>query len=214
MTSPTIVGLSARDEARTLSLVARDDVMAIATEAWGRAERGDGRLVALVGEAGIGKTAVGDAIAGRVVAAGGTVLATRAFVGERTIAYGTLVEALRRATEDAGSDARAAMLAAGTRSELGRLFPAIDPAHRPPDGGGPAARTRLLAAIADGLTTLAAGSDGGMLWVDDVQWADGATLEAIAFLARRLPGRRLLVVLAWRPEDLDAEGAGSPVGSR
>ncbi len=46
-----------------------------------------------------------------------------------------------------------------------------------------------------------------MLWIDDVQWADGATLEAIAFLARRLPGRRLLVVLAWRPEDLDAEGA-------
>ena len=190
-----------------LSLVARDDVMAIALDAWGRAERGGGRLVALVGEAGIGKTAVGDAIAARVLAAGGTVLATRAFAGERTIAYGTLVEALRRATEDEDGDARAAMLEAGTRSELGRLFPAIDPAHRPPDGGGPAARTRLLAAIADGLTTLAAGSNGGMLWVDDVQWADGATLEAIAFLARRLPGRRLLVVLAWRPEDLDAEGA-------
>ncbi len=197
----------ARDAARPLALVARDDVLVVAMEAWARADHGGGALIALVGEAGIGKTAVGDTIAARVASAGGRVLSARAFAGERTIAYGTLVEALRHATDDPAGEACAAMLDPGTRSELGRLYPALDPGHRPPDGGGPAARTRLLAAIADGLTTLAGGPNAGMLWVDDVQWADGATLEAIAFLARRLPGRRLLVVLAWRPEDLDAEGA-------
>ena len=45
-----------------------------------------------------------------------------------------------------------------------------------------------------------------MLWIDDVQWLDAASREAVDVLVRRLPGRPLALVLTWRPEDLDVDG--------
>jgi tetratricopeptide (TPR) repeat protein len=60
-----------------------------------------------------------------------------------------------------------------------------------------------VAAIADGLTALTAGPVPGCVWIDDLQGADGATLEALDYLVRRLDGRPLVVLLAWRSEDLD-----------
>jgi predicted ATPase len=45
----------------------------------------------------------------------------------------------------------------------------------------------------------------GLLWLDDVQWADAASLEALSYLLRRLAGRPLLIILTWRKEDLDAD---------
>ena len=46
-----------------------------------------------------------------------------------------------------------------------------------------------------------------MLWIDDVQWLDGASREALDVLLRRMPGRSMAVVLTWRPDDLDVDGA-------
>ncbi len=39
-----------------------------------------------------------------------------------------------------------------------------------------------------------------MVFLDDVHAADDATLDAIAYLGRRLTGRSLLLVLGWRTE--------------
>ena len=46
--------------------------------------------------------------------------------------------------------------------------------------------------------TLLAAAGGGAIFVDDVQWADEATLALLAYGLRRLAGRPLLVLLAWR----------------
>ena len=43
--------------------------------------------------------------------------------------------------------------------------------------------------------------------MEDLQWADDASREALRYLARRLGGRPLLLVLTWRAEELDAAGA-------
>jgi DNA-binding CsgD family transcriptional regulator len=42
-----------------------------------------------------------------------------------------------------------------------------------------------------------------LVWVfDDVHWADGATLDLLRILGRRIAGLRALLVLAWRPEEV------------
>ncbi len=162
-----------------------------------------GRVAVVTGEAGIGKTRICEALVDHVRASGGRVLATRAYLGERGIAYGPIVELLRSALAD--PDAMDRLDRPGVRSELARLLPAIDPgAQRDRLGGdGPGARARLVAAIADGLTALTAGPVPGCVWIDDLQHADGATLEALDYLVRRLDGRPLVLLLAWRAEDLD-----------
>ncbi|MEA2578968.1 MAG: hypothetical protein QOD78_2556, partial [Chloroflexota bacterium] len=164
---------------------------------------GPGRIAAITGEAGIGKTRLGEAVVAHIRGHGGTVLEARAYVGERGIAYGPIVELLRAAMGDATATER--LERSGVRRELARLLPGIEPGRRTARGSadGPGAHARLVSAIADGLAALTAGPVPGCLWIDDLAWADGATLEALAYLARRLAERPLFLLLAWRPEDLD-----------
>jgi tetratricopeptide (TPR) repeat protein len=70
----------------------------------------------------------------------------------------------------------------------------------------PGARVRLLEAIAGALAALTAGSMPGVVWIDDLHLADDATREAVAYLARRLSSRPLLLLVALRREDLSAGG--------
>lgn len=203
-------GGSRREPPPNRPLVGRDAQMDALRSAYATVSPATGAIAVITGEAGIGKTRVGEALADHVRARGGTVLRARAYLGERGIAYGPIVELLRSALTDQLALAR--LDRAGVRSELGRLLPAIDPGGGvgPSHADGPGAHARLVAAIADGLTALAAGNVPGCIWIDDLQWADGATLEALAYLARRLAGRSLLVLLAWREDDLD-ETNGSVV---
>ena len=74
---------------------------------------GDGRVVLLEGEAGIGKTRLAEELVAALRARGAAVLGGRAYEEEAALAYGPLVEALRgRLREDdawvaAVGDARA-----------------------------------------------------------------------------------------------------------
>ena len=162
-----------------------------------------GRVVVLVGEAGIGKTRLAEAATAEVQAQGGTLIAARAYAAERAIAYGLIVELLRAGLAEPD---RRRLLSAAVLAEIGRLLPDIESrGRRAPTNESPTGQARLIAAVADALTALAAGPSPGILWVDDAQWADAASLEALAYLVRRLPARRLLIVLTWRREDLDGD---------
>jgi DNA-binding SARP family transcriptional activator/tetratricopeptide (TPR) repeat protein len=167
---------------------------------------GDGRVVALVGEAGIGKTRLATEFAAAVRADGGAVLATTAYPAERAIAYGPVVEWLRGAMALPDAADRLERLAPPTRAELARLLPAIEPHGWASPADGPGAHARLVGAIADGLTILLAGETPGVLVLDDVAWLDASTREALDFLVRRLAGRPIVLVVAWRAGDMDPDG--------
>jgi DNA-binding SARP family transcriptional activator len=168
----------------------------------------DGRLALVEGEAGIGKTRLLDELAAAARRSGAMVLATCAYAAEAGIPYGVVVELLRAAHQDDGAAARLDQLPDPVRAELSRLVDlGAAPAPAPPDG--PGAKARLLAAIADGLTAAVGGPMPGCIVVDDLHAADDASREALAWLARRLGGRALLLVLAWRPEDLDVAAAAN-----
>ena len=65
---------------------------------------------------------------------------------------------------------------------------------------GPAAQVRLLEGVAAVLGAACAGSPAGLIVLDDAHAADEATIDAIAYLGRRLSGRPLLLVVTWRSE--------------
>ena len=197
-----------------LPMVGRDAELAAILSAY-RAAGTDGRVVAVTGEAGIGKTRIAEAVAGAVEAAGGVTLGARAFASESGIAYGPVIELLRAglARHDAldrlrdlpdatlGELERLVALPASATRDTGRRSAADAP------GDLPGARARLLDALATSLAALVAGPVPGLVIVEDLHWADDASREVLAYLARRLVGRPMVLLLAWRPEDLDAPGA-------
>lgn len=168
----------------------------------------DGRLAILEGAPGIGKTRLAAELVDAVGAAGGTVLAATCYRGEAGIAFEGIADLLRDglALPDAGQ--RLAGIPEAARLEAARLVPALLPAERsqPPAAADPGARARLLDALSTVLSALVAGPVPGVILVDDLQWADTSTLEALGYLARRPAGRSLLVLLAVRREDLDEPG--------
>jgi DNA-binding SARP family transcriptional activator/tetratricopeptide (TPR) repeat protein len=188
-------------------LVGRDATLR-AVDAIRRGIASDGRTVALVGEPGIGKSRLAQAIADEARAAGAVVLATSAYAAEQRIAYGPIVGALELALRDSDQARRIGALGDGVVVELARIVPGVNrPGARRSAAAtdASAVQTRLLAAIADALTAALAGPTPGILVVDDVQWADGGTIAALAYLLRRLTGRPLLVLLTWRDDELSVE---------
>ncbi|MBF8289646.1 MAG: hypothetical protein HW391_614, partial [Chloroflexi bacterium] len=193
--------------------VGRDAEFASVLGAHGSATE-DGRVVAVIGEAGIGKSRLVEAVADAVGAAGGRSLLARAFASEGGIAYGPIVELLRTGLARPDAVARLRGLPVPTLSELARLVPLPDEVMRDlaprtptePPGDWPAARARLLEAVAAALAALTAGPVPGLIAVEDLQWADDASREALAWLARRLAGRPFVLLLTWRPEDMDEFG--------
>lgn len=200
-----------------LPMVGRQEALAAVVAAH-RGAAPDGRVVLVSGEAGIGKTRLVEAALADARLAPAPRLAARCFEAERDIAYGTVIDLLRAGLAREDGARRVAALPSGVRAELGRLLPLLSPdepaAERSTAGvEGPAARARLLDAIAAGLVAMATppapgpSPAPGVVVVEDLQWADGASRAAIAWLARRLAGKPVLLLLTWRPEDLD-EDAG------
>ena len=171
-----------------------------------KAASGGGQVVTIVGEAGIGKTRLSETALAQATDAGSACLGATAYPTEAGIAYGPIVDLLRSALALADGETRAARMDPAIRLELARLLPAIDPHRSNAGADGVGSHARLVAAIADGLTMLTSGRGPGVVWIDDIQWLDGSSREALLFLVRRLAGRRILLVLTWRPEDLDVDG--------
>jgi DNA-binding SARP family transcriptional activator/tetratricopeptide (TPR) repeat protein len=199
--------------AARLPMVGRRADLDAVKEAWASSAV-DGRVVIVTGEAGIGKSRLIEAAVAAIGEDGSRALVARSYASESGIAYGPIVELLRSGLSRPDAVERLAGLPSRSRDELERLIAlptslAGRPGSAPVSSatGDPAARTRLLEAIAGALEALVAGPGPGLVAVEDLQWADDATRAMLAWLARRLAGRRLLLVLTWRPEDLEERGA-------
>ena len=195
-------------------LIGRGAELALILDAHRASADGRGRRAAIIGEPGIGKTRLMEAIAEDVRGAGGLVVRLTAAAAERTIPYGTLVGMLGTlaggpdgAAPDAGTAGPTegiARLPSSVRAELARLVPALGEAGvAAPGGEGPGAHARLVTAIGDALAGLVAGPAPGAILVDDAHWLDPATTEALAAFAHRLGRFPLLLAVSWRPAELE-----------
>ncbi|MCJ7711456.1 MAG: AAA family ATPase, partial [Chloroflexi bacterium] len=188
-----------------IRLVGRDAEMALLVEAY-RAVGPDGRILLVEGEAGIGKTRLGSALSDVVRSAGGAVLAAGAYPGEAGIAFGPIVELIRTglAMPDAADRLRAVrpdLLAEAARLVSLPGVPATVASASSPD---PYGRARLLEALAGVIAALVAGPVPGLVWLDDVGWADASTIELLGYITHRLRGGPVALLVTARSEDLSA----------
>jgi hypothetical protein len=164
-------------------LVGRGEVLARLRRAVEEAAAGRGQVVLLTGDAGIGKTAVASAVADHARRAGAQVAWGSAWQGEGAPGYWPWVQVLR--SLDPG----------------GRTWPPPAPAA---EQAPAAARFQLFDELTS--TLLARARQRPLLLVlDDLQWADPASLLLLDFLARRIRVAPLLVVGTYREPELAPE---------
>jgi predicted ATPase/DNA-binding SARP family transcriptional activator len=188
-------------------LIGRDREWAAALGAYAASAR-SGDLLVIEGEAGIGKTRLADELVAHARAAGSITGVARCYQGENTLAYTALV-ALLRSTLGEHPAERLRGLPDIWLSEAMRLAPelaAVRPAiPMPAPLDTPGAQTRFFEGLRETLlAACAAGNPPGLLLVDDAQWADDASLDALSYLMRRLERQPICVALTWRSDALDA----------
>src|SRR5690242_748702 len=194
-------------------LAGRDRESTVLREAWAAAAGGQPGLVTITGEAGIGKTALAEALAAED---GGTVLRTRCYETERSLFLQPIVEAIApmAARTPAGTLRQLlgehATAAAGLLPEVAALL------GPPPPGRGSVEmeRRRAFEAVRAFLRGLAERGPV-LLLVDDLQYAGQSTVELMHFLGREPPRTRLLVLATVRAEnDAQVGAALAPVARR
>src|SRR5262245_54159712 len=168
--------------------------------------QGQRQLVLVTGEPGIGKTALVDAFQQQALAA---VPGLRVARGQCLEGYGgmeayyPLLEALGAVCRGAGGAAVVETLTTHAPTWLVQFPALLTPAHRATLQRElqDATRERMLRELAELLEVLTA--DRPLLLVlEDLQWADPATVDGLAALARRRAPAHLVLVATYRPVDL------------
>ena len=151
------------------------------------AREGSGSAVVIEGEAGVGKTRLVEEFLGYARSQGARVLSGRCY----EIELGPPLEPV-----------------------MDVLYPVTDPENlvpgfrHPEPGLSPEAERYNTARIYQTLTrdlvreSRGAEHKGLVFFVDDLQWADPATLDFLSYLARRASRERVLLVLTYRREDV------------
>lgn len=191
-----------------LPLVGRDAELEIAHERLDEALAGQGRVLLVSGEPGIGKTRLVEELAAQAAEQGALVAWGRVDDVDGAPPYRPWIELLGVVLE--GIDHDVARVAIGANGgALAAILPAVerfvDELEPPPRLDPAAARFRLHDAIADLLVACSV-QHPLVLVLDDAHWADVASLELVRLLARRVPGTAVLLVVTYRSVDAGDSG--------
>ncbi|MBA2725826.1 MAG: AAA family ATPase [Actinobacteria bacterium] len=164
--------------------------------------RTGGRSVTIKGEAGIGKTRLAREFVETMEERGAQIVSARTYEGEGGLPYALITQLLERLEERI----RTTEVDAVSLAEAARLVPTLLPSSSPAGSvGDPGALNRFFEGLRRVIAAALAGPKPGIIFLDDLQWCDGASLEVIAYIARRLPETPLLIIMSWRIEEVDPE---------
>src|SRR4051812_43926771 len=175
-------------------LLEREAELAAVEAMLGAAQSGDGRLVVVEGSAGMGKTRLLAEARTLAVAAEFEVLTARGGELEGQFAFGIVRQLFEAPLATATPELRAELLA-GAAGLSASLFTSA-----PTSSSGDAAESSF--AVLHGLYWLAANFAARrptLLVVDDLHWADEPSLRWLVYLARRLEGLPVLLLVGTRP---------------
>ena len=203
-------------EPGTIPLAGRDREIGVLREAWAAAAGGRPGLITIVGEAGIGKTTLAEALAAEAAGDGGTVLQTRCYETERSLFLQPIVEAIAPVVTSTPANMLRQLLGEHATAAAG-LLPEVAAILGPPPPGRVSMemeRRRAFEAVRALLRGLAE-HNPVLLLVDDLQYAGQSTVELMHFLGREPAGARLLVLATVRAEnDAQVGAALAPVARR
>ncbi len=183
---------------RTPAFSGRGEEVASLFRAWHRAREGEGIVVLVEGDPGIGKTRLMEEVIRPAEFDGATILRGKSYELEQGLLYEALVEVMRQAIGAPGFPGVSDVWL----SELTRLLPELKERYRHLETNGEAetdaGRRRFYEAVAQVFEALA--YEAPVICVlDDLHWADEATLEMLHYLSRRLCAVPVLLLAGLRP---------------
>jgi class 3 adenylate cyclase/tetratricopeptide (TPR) repeat protein/energy-coupling factor transporter ATP-binding protein EcfA2 len=219
---------AARQAAGVAAMVGRQQELALLLERWRQAKAGEGQMVVLAGEAGIGKSRIVSALLETLVpeeylrisyqcspyhtdtalypAIQQLTFASRFTVNESPVARLDKLEALLRQAQDDISTAAplvGALLGLGEVAEARHGVLDCTPKQR---------RARTLQVMLEQFTG-SAGKKPVLFVLEDAHWIDPTTLELIELSLERIGTHRILLLITARPTFADGFG-GHPIVSR
>lgn len=176
-----------------LPLIGRDDAWQVLTKAYRRYQTGG--VIFISGEAGVGKSRLMQEFA---TAQSGLVLTGNSHTTGQALPYQPLVQALRQALplHDRWAHTQPIWLAEVSHllPELRIHFPGLPP---PVEVAPRQAQVRLFEALVEVFRSLASG-EPLLLCLDDVHWADEATVSWLEYVTKRLAGSNICLVATYR----------------
>jgi class 3 adenylate cyclase len=194
------------------TLVGREEQLDLLVRRWARATTGEGQVVLLSGEAGIGKSRLTAALMEDITAERHIRLRYFCSPQRTDSAFYPLIGQFERAagfahgdTSQLKRDKLDALLAqTSTSRQDAALF--AEMLSLPNDGRYPSTeplpeqrRQKMLEALGNQLETLASSSPV-LLIFEDAHWADPTSLEAFGRMVERIANLRALLIVTFRPE--------------
>lgn len=204
----------ARRAGRLAPMVGRDQELALVRERWRQAAAGEGQAILLVGEAGIGKSRLVQAMLDEAVADEQTALRYQCSPHHTGTALWPVAQQILLAAEIAPGtpdalklDKLAALLRQGV-DDIGAAAPLIaallgidtGERYKLPELSPQQQRTRTLGALVEQMLGLAR-RHPVLLVLEDAHWIDPTTLELVGQALDRIAGARVLMLLTSRPDN-------------
>ncbi|MEE9593024.1 MAG: protein kinase, partial [Thermoplasmata archaeon] len=185
---------------RALALIDRETELEAVRGFVDRAIRGDGSVVFLSGEAGVGKTRLGEEVKAYATLRGTRWLQGRCFEREGSAPYTPWIEMLREFVREAPRQLLY-KVSGSYAAELAKLVPEVvekvGPAPPVALGHPEQERLRLFEAVTQLCLNLSREAPL-VLFLDDLNWADPPSLELLHYVARRVPGNFFMILGAYR----------------
>jgi eukaryotic-like serine/threonine-protein kinase len=186
--------------------VGREQELRQLQQAFDAATSGQGGLVMVVGEPGIGKTALCEQLATYAAIRGGKALVGHSYEeGSLSLPYLAFVEAIRSYVLVRDPEALRSDLGSGA-ADVARIVSEvrdrITGVELRAAGDSEDDRWRLLQAVS-GFLRNAAAVQPLVIVLEDLHWADRGTLDLLQHIARNLQGARLLLIGTYRDVEVD-----------
>lgn len=159
-------------------------------------------VVALAGEAGVGKTALANVLLENATPQSMNTLTVRCQAIEQTLPFSPLIEALEVPLQQVQHDLHH-LLSDPELAGLSSLFPTLSWQVTAPSAETPSSEDRRRQVVNSLVRLLRYIAQKGLiLFVDDLQWVDEGTLAVLASLIRRRDTMAIRLLIAYRTEEV------------
>ncbi len=183
----------------TLPMVARTRELELMVDRWQIAREGQGQVISISGEPGIGKSRLVAALRDELRGSEATWLTVQGSSHRQASPFFPLIQALRNEPGSAGGDFEALARARGLDADMARGLGSLMATELAGDAGLEVDRELVLDAL-QAILLGPTGESAAAIVFEDLHWMDPSSLELIGRLVEAASDDPLLLVLTSRPE--------------